>query len=142
MIKGSPQLAFTTYRDRQQPVSGLPPGASLTLVRHPSWKRSTDPLRPAYLDEIRLSIGMSRDEAASLWESRQADLIWLPSPPFQVRSSLVEKVRSGQAMGRIEVDSRDASRYISIYLAVPPFDDIHVRKAVNYIINKRDLHDP
>ncbi len=141
MIKGSPQLDFTAAPDRQQPVSGLTPGASLTLVRNPSWKQSTDPLRPAHLDEIRLSIGMSRDEAASLWESRQADLIWLPSPPFQVRSSLVEKVRSGQAMGRIEVDSRDASRYISINLAVPPFDDIHVRKAVNYIINKRDLHD-
>src|SRR5258708_2489264 len=141
MIKGSPQLDFTAAPDRQQPVSRLTPGPSLTLVRSTSWNQSTDPLRPAHLDEIRLSIGMSRDEAASLWESRQADLIWLPSPPFQVRSSLVEKVRSGQAMGRIEVDSRDASPYISINLQVPPFDDIHVRKAVNYIINKRDLHD-
>ena len=141
MIKGSAQLDFTATPDRQQPVSGLMPGASLTLVRNPSWKRSTDPLRPAYLDEIRLSIGMSRDDAARLWESRQADLIWLPSPPFQVRSSLVEKVRSGQVMGRIETDSRDASRFISMNLAVPPFDDIHVREAVNYIINKRELND-
>ena len=140
MIKGSAQLDFTATPDRQQPVSGLTPGASLILVRNPSWSRSTDLLRPAYLDEIRLSIGMSRDDAARLWESRQADLIWLPSPPFQVRSSLVEKVRSGQVMGRIETDSRDASRFISMNLAVPPFDDVHVRKAVNYIINKQELN--
>jgi ABC-type transport system substrate-binding protein len=141
MIKGSPQLDFTAAPDRQQPVSGFTPGASLTLVRNPSWNRSTDPLRPAYLDEIRLSIGMSRDDAASLWESHQADLIWLPSPPLQVQSSLIKKVQSGQVMGRIEVDSRDASRFISMNLATPPFDDIHVRKAVNYIIDKRGLND-
>src|SRR5260370_41585217 len=99
MIKGSPQLDFTATPDGKQPVSGLTPGASLILVRNPSWNRSTDPLRPAYLDEIRLSIGMSRDDAAGMWESRQADLIWLPSPPFQVRSSLVEKVRCRQRTG-------------------------------------------
>src|SRR5260370_15045565 len=121
MIKGSPQLDFTATPDRQQPVSGLTPGASLILVRNPPWYRSTDPLRPAYLDEIRLSLGMSRDDAARLWESGQTDLIWLPSPPFQVRSSLVEKVRSGQVMGRIETDSRGASRFMSLNIAVPPF---------------------
>jgi ABC-type transport system substrate-binding protein len=141
MIKGSPQLDFTVAPDRQQPVTGFTPGASLTLVRNPSWNRSTDPLRPAYLDEIRLSIGMSRDDAASLWESGQADLIWLPSPPLQVQSSLIKKVQSRQVMGRIQVESRDVSRFISMNLAVPPFDDIHVRKAVNYVIDKRGLSD-
>jgi ABC-type transport system substrate-binding protein len=141
MIKGSPQLDFKLAPDRQRPVSGCVPGSSLTLVRNPSWRPATDPLRPAYLDEMRITIGMSRDDAAHLWESHQADLVWLPSPPFQVQSWLVDKVHANRALGEVKVSSRDSFRYISMNLAVPPFDDIHVRKAVNYVINKRALVD-
>src|SRR5207245_1803945 len=36
---------------------------------------------------------------------------------------------------------RDYQRAIQMNLAVPPFDDIHVRKAVNYILDKRALLD-
>jgi ABC-type transport system substrate-binding protein len=141
MIKGSPQLDFTAAPGAQRPVSGFVPGAALTLVRNPSWNPSRDPLRPAYLDEIQITIGMSRDEAAHMWEVRQADLVWLPSPPFQVQSWLVDKVRANRTLGELNLNSRDTFRYISMNLAVPPFDDIHVRKAVNYIINKRALVD-
>ena len=139
MIKGSPQLDFRAAPDKQRPVSGFVPGAALTLVRNPSWDPATDSLRPAYLDEIRITMGMSRDDAAHIWEGRQADLVWVPSPPFQVQSWLVDKVRANRTLGDVKVDSRDTLRYISMNLAVPPFDDIHVRKAVNYVINKRAL---
>jgi ABC-type transport system substrate-binding protein len=141
MIKGSPQLNFAASPDRQRPVSGFLPGTSLTLVRNPSWSAATDPLRPAYLDEIQLRFGMSRDDAARQWESRQADLIWLSSPPPQLQPWLVQKVQSNHGLGQLKINSRDTVRYISMNLAVPPFDDIHVRKAVNYVINKRALLD-
>jgi ABC-type transport system substrate-binding protein len=141
MIKGSPQLDFRAAPDKQRPLSGFVPGTSLTLVRNPSWNSAADPLRPAYLDEIRIALGMSRDEAAHLWESRQADLIWLPSPPPQVQLWLVDKVRVNRSLGEVKVNPRDSLRYISMNLAVPPFDDIHVRKAVNYVVNKRALID-
>jgi ABC-type transport system substrate-binding protein len=141
MIAGSPQLDFRPAPDKQRPVAGFVPGASLTLVRNPSWNSASDPLRPAYLDEIRITLGMSRDDAARLWESGKADLVWLPSPPLQVQSWLVDKVRANPRLGKLKVNSRDTLRYISMNLAVPPFDDIHVRKAVNYVINKRALVD-
>jgi len=139
MIKGSAQLDFGSKPDNQRPVSGFIPGASLTLVRNPSWNPANDPLRPAYLDEIRITLAMSRDAAAHLWESGQADLVWLESPPLQVQSWLLDKVRANHGLGQVRVNSRDAIRYVGMNLAVPPFDDIHVRKAVNYVINKRAL---
>ncbi|HET9847620.1 MAG TPA: ABC transporter substrate-binding protein [Candidatus Dormibacteraeota bacterium] len=141
MVEGSPQLNFRAPADRQHPLSGFAPSASLILVRNPLWNSASDPLRPAYVDEIRITIGMSRDTAAQLWERSQVDLVWLPSPPFQVQSWLVDKVRADPKLGRVHVNSRDTLRYISMNLAVPPFDDIHVRKAVNYVINKRALVD-
>lgn len=141
MIEGSQQLNFKLPPDKQRPLSGFVPGSSLTLVRNPSWNRASDPLRPAYLNEIRLSYGMSRDDAARQWETGEADLIWLPSPPNTVQPWLTDKVQASRALGRVVVDSRDVLRYISMNLAVPPFDDIHVRKAVNYIIDKQALVD-
>src|SRR2546423_3330791 len=42
-----------TSRDR--PATGYVPGKSLTLVRNPSWDRSTDPLRGAFVDRIEIS---------------------------------------------------------------------------------------
>jgi len=139
MIKGSPQLDFRAAPDKQRPISGFVPGSSLTLVRNPSWTAASDPLRPAFLDEIRITFGMSRDDAARQLEAHLADLVWLPSPPQQVPSWLLEKVRAHPDIGRVVANSRDVFRFISMNLAVPPFDDIHVRKAVNYIIDKEAL---
>ena len=38
---------------------------------------------------------------------------------------------------RINIYASDAVRYVSFNLAMPPFDDIHVRKAVNWAFDKQ-----
>lgn len=141
MIEGSPRLDFSMPADQQLPVSGYRPGHSLTLVRNPEWKRSQDALRPAYLDSIQIVIGPSRDDAATMLDSGKADLVLLAAPPFQVQRWLVQKVRANPRLGKVSVYSRDFMRAIMMNLAVPPFDDVHVRKAVNYIIDKGAILD-
>ena len=139
MIEGSEALDFTAAPDRQPPVSGFRPGRSLTLVRNPSWNRIADPLRPAYVDRIEITIGASDDDAADMIDRGQADVILRGSPPPQVMPWLADKIRADPRLGRVEVNSRDFLRAISMNVAVPPFDDIHVRRAVNYILDKRAL---
>jgi len=139
MIEGSRELDFSLSPERQAPVSGLRPGHSLMLVRNPSWSRDTDPLRPAYVDRIEIAIGISDDEAADFVDTGRADIILRGSPPPQAMPWLIEKVRADPRLGRVEVNSRDFLRIVSMNLAVPPFDDIHVRRAVNYILDKRAL---
>jgi len=39
-------------------------------------------------------------------------------------------------MGTVHVASRDFVRYVSMNVAEPPFDDINVRRALNYVVNK------
>jgi len=122
-------------------ISSFRLGSSLTLVRNPSWKAEMDPLRPAFVDRIEFVIGMSDAEAAHLLESGKADVIMRASPPPQVMPSLLQSVQSDSSLGHVDVQSRDFLRTVMMNLAVPPFDDVHVRRAVNYIINKRALTD-
>ena len=139
MIEGSNALDFSLGSERQPPASGFRPGRSLTLVRNPSWTRIADPLRPAYVDRIEITIGVSDDDAADLIDGGRADVILRGSPPPQVMPWLVDKIRADPRLGRVEVNSRDFLRAITMNVAVPPFDDVHVRRAVNYIIDKRAL---
>jgi len=41
----------------------------------------------------------------------------------------------------VDVEERDAVRYISMNLAVPPFDDVHIRRAMNYAVDRRRIVD-
>src|SRR5438552_2800152 len=139
MIEGSEALDFSAAPDRQPPVSCFQPGRSLTLVRNPTWNRNADQIRTAYVDRIEITIGASDDDAADLIDRGQADVVLRGSPPPQVMPWLVDKIRADPRLGRVEVNSRDFLRAISMNVAVPPFDDIHVRRAVNYILDKRAL---
>jgi ABC-type transport system substrate-binding protein len=60
-----------------------------------------------------------------------------PQDAFLV--ALAEKVRSDPSLGSVHIASADFVRFISMNLAVPPFDDVHVRRALNLVINKQRL---
>ena len=141
MIAGSPQLDFSRPAAQQQPAGGFQLAHKLVLVRNPSWRQATDPLRPAYAGQMQFTMGLSDDEAAALVDSGQADLILRGSPPPQVEPWLIQKFLANPRLGTIQHHQRDYQRAIQMNLAVPPFDDIHVRKAVNYILDKRALLD-
>lgn len=139
MIEGSSDLDYSRPPAQQQPVSGFQPGRRLVLVRNPSWRPELDSLRPAYISRIEFRMGMTDDEAAYLVDGGQADLILHGSPPPQVMPWLVEKFASDTRLGQVKVNQRDFQRAIEMNVAMPPFDDIHVRKAVNYILDRRAL---
>jgi peptide/nickel transport system substrate-binding protein len=152
MLEGSEEMDFSLPPDEQVPASGLVPGKSFTLVRNPSWDPATDGLRPAYVE--RIEIGLDADSAsfeatqkALRRMSRQVDdgsldLVmysgpWPQAPIRQVRSYQ----RDPELRDQVFVNSNDAVWYTSINTAVPPFDDVHVRKALNLIVDKAALRE-
>jgi len=143
MVEGSEKLDFTLPPERQPPASGLVPGRSLTLVRNPSWNAVIDRLRPAYVDRIEISFRGTPEDAATTIDLGEADLLL----PGNVSGALagevpVDQVRAYQSdrqRGRVEVRPLDAVEYLSMNLAVPPFDDLHVRRAVAYAIDRQAL---
>ena len=56
-------------------------------------------------------------------------------------SCRAEKIRDYQTdpalQDKINIYASDAIRYVSFNLAVPPFDDVHVRKAVSWAFDKQ-----
>ena len=141
MVEGSELMDFSLPPEQQVPVSGYVPSTSLTLVRNPSWKAATDDLRPAYVERIEFSIGRTLEEASALVDGGQLDFVYSSAVPPQAPPDQIERYRADPGLGQVHAHSRDIIRYIEMNLALPPFDDIHVRKAINLVIDKGLLLD-
>jgi ABC-type transport system substrate-binding protein len=134
MLAGADKLDFSLPAGRQKPVSGYVPGRRFMFVRNPSWDPGTDPLRKAYVDRIEFTLlPPAYTEAA------------LAKPAHQVDSGRLDLLldagaSDGQlarsAKGRLFITIADNVYFFRLNLALPPFDDIHVRKAANLVLDK------
>lgn len=139
MVEGSELIDFTLPAQEQVPASGYVPGRSLTLVRNPSWDPASDDLRPAYVDRIEIEIGGTLEEASARLDDGEIDFVFNAGSPPQSPVDQIERYYADPGLGRVYAHSRDIIRYIEMNLALPPFDDIHVRKAMNLVIDKAGL---
>ena len=133
MFEGSEDLDFSLPVDEQSPVSGYKPGKSITLVRNPSWDAETDETRPAYVDRIEAVIGGTEEDIFNKIETGDLNLHLDAVPPAQV---LQQYNTDPQLKELLFTNPADGTRYISMNIAEPPFDDIHVRKALNLVLDK------
>jgi peptide/nickel transport system substrate-binding protein len=147
MVEGSERLDFTTPPDEQAPTAGFTPAVfnedgavqepgSLVLVRNPSWDPATDQLRAAYVDRIELTLG-GQDEAeiARRVDGAEVDLAF-PSSEFEQ----VARYRDDPDLeGRLFEQETDLFWSVTMNLAAPPFDDVHVRRAVARAIDRAAL---
>ena len=130
MFEGSEQITADT------PVPGYDPGRSWSLVRNPSWDESTDDLRPAYVDAIQVEINESTDVNFNKFEDGALDLVYDGVPP----KAILQKYTTDPALSEfLNSEPSDGTRYFSMNTAQPPFDDVHVRKAMNLIMDKDAL---
>jgi len=136
MFEGSENMDFSAPPGDQEPVSGYVPGQSITMVRNPSWSNDIDDLRPANVDRIEITIGGTEDDNALKVDSGELDMQFDGvAPPDQVQKYQTDP----QLEDQLFVNPSDAIRYLTINLAMPPFDDIHVRKAINLALDKDSM---
>jgi len=137
MVEGSDKLDFSQPANRQPKLSGLSPGKLITLVRNPSWNATTDGLRAAYPDRIEMRFTDDDQTGIAntiLAGAEDVDLTYTPPPPALL--ALAQRLRAGPQANQVHVASRDFIRYVSMNLAIPPFDDLAVRRAVNLAVDK------
>ena len=115
-----------------QPVWADRPAGRVSLVRNPSWSPAIDPLRPAHANRIEVITVSDSIEGTDLIESGEADMLGEPAP-----ASVAERWLASDTL-RARVFSQPAMRvqYMTMNLAAPPFDDVHVRRAVNLVIDR------
>lgn len=117
------------------PVAGFVPSKELLLVRNPAYNPATDnrEARESYPDAVDIRIEAGSDEIG-----RQLGFGWIDATlgvfPPDLRPST-------PGLDRIVVheEALPSLEYLSMNLLVPPFDDVHVRRAVNLAINRDDL---
>ena len=134
MFEGSEDLDFSLSVDKQKPVAGYVPNKSYSLVRNPSWDPATDSLRPAYVDAIQTAIGGQEAVLDQKVQANEIDLVFDTSSPEPEFTRTFQTTPDLQ--GRIFVNPSQGNYYATMNLGTPPFDDIHVRKAVEFAINK------
>ncbi len=133
---GAENLDFSVPADEQTPVAGYKPGKSIQLVRNPSYDPSTDGLRPAYADAIDVTIGGDNNDLYNKISAGELDFVIDGIVPPQV---LRQYSTDPTLQPLLHINPSDGSRYVSFNLAMPPFDDIHVRKAFNLALDKEGM---
>ena len=135
MLAGAESFDFSRAPTKERLPSGYVLNKRITLVRNPTWRN--DPLRAAFVDRIMLTIEATPDGAAAKVDRGRLDLaIGQLVPTLEQR----ERYSSDPELEkRLFAHVGSVVRYINLNVAVPPLDDIHVRKAVNFAIDKQAL---
>jgi peptide/nickel transport system substrate-binding protein len=144
MLAGSPNFDFARAPSGKRLPVGFVLNKRVTLVRNPSWRN--DSLRSAYVDRVVLSfegtagqVGSEADaaKAAAKVDDGRLDLAWGQLVPTREQ---LQRYRADPTLEeRLFAHVGNSVRYINLNVAVPPFDDLHVRKAVNLAIDKQAL---
>jgi len=149
MIEGEGAVDFSMPPDQQSPASGFVPWrstshfqtkdfGSITLVRNPSWKPETDPLRQALADRIVLTGGRGRS-LFRRFESGELDMVFDGTPP----DTLLQRYLDDGSL-RPYVKTLDGNNIVvaDFNVARPPFDDPRVRRAVAYAMDRAAMMAP
>jgi peptide/nickel transport system substrate-binding protein len=132
MFKGSDQLDISSCQ-AMKPISGFDPSKQITLVRNPSYDQGTDNLRTNNVDGIQITVDTNVNDIFNKVQSGSLDASFTNQPPKTV---LQQYLTQPDKKNLIHFDSGDRTWYITMNLTTPPFDDIHVRKAANLIMDK------
>jgi peptide/nickel transport system substrate-binding protein len=135
MLQGSDQLDISSC-ETMKPIAGFDPSKSITLVRNPNYDQATDNLRSNYVDGMTMTINTNVDDIFSQVEAGQLDSSTSDQPPKPV---LQRYLTDPNLKPNLHSNSGDRTWYITMNWAVPPFDDIHVRKAANWIMDKQGI---
>jgi len=137
MIQGADQVDASSCKTIK-PMSGFDPTKFLRIVRNPHYDPSTDDptVRANYVNGVSIDIDSNTDDIFNKIRTGQLDGSLASQPPAQV---LQQYVTNPQLKGLLHSDPADTTWYITMNLLTPPFDDVHVRRAVNDVIDKATL---
>jgi peptide/nickel transport system substrate-binding protein len=114
---------------------GYQPNKLIDLVRNPNWNAKTS-WRPAYANEILFKEGF-QDPTVLTREilAGTADVNGdTPPPPAELRS-----IMASSSKGRLFFTPTGGSRYIGLNTRKAPFNQLDVRKAVAYVLDRNAM---
>jgi peptide/nickel transport system substrate-binding protein len=134
MFEGSDKVDATSCKTIK-PASGFDPTRSITLVRNPDYDQATDDTRENNIDGLEYTLNTNIKDIFNKIEAGELEGE-VEAPPAEV---LRKYSTTSDLKDMIKVEAGDRTWYITMNLAQPPFDDIHVRKALNWVMDKGGL---
>ena len=128
-IPGTGPYMIQSYR----PVKGKETG-SLVLVRNPHFREWSAAAQPqGYPDRIEWQLGVQYEDAVTAVEQGKADWLFGGPPPDRV-----DEVRTRFA-DQVHVFQEPATFGFFFNTKEPPFNDVRVRQAISYAIDRRKV---
>ena len=134
MIRGADGIDITSC-STIKPMEGFDPLRRLELVRNPDYDPSTDsPLdRHNFVDGVDIRVDPdTRDVYRRVEAGELSGSLLSPLPRGIARHYL----RDPNLRPFLHSEPNDRTYYITMNLLAPPFDDVHVRIAVNLVLDK------
>ena len=136
MIEGSEDLNISSC-GAMQPISGYDGKTKLTLVRNPNYRANTDSpkARESNPDKFEFTVDTNVDDIYNKIGAGELDDAWATASAKVFR----EYQTNASKRKYLHSNSADGTYYITMNLTQPPFDDVHVRKAMNWVMDKEAL---
>ncbi|NUW36784.1 ABC transporter substrate-binding protein [Nonomuraea sp. SMC257] len=112
-------------------------GAKLKLVRNPHWKAATDTVRAAKPDSYEITFGIDGatiDERMLAGQGADANAI-----AGAIQPATVARIQDPRYKARTLSGYMGCTTYMSLNTTKKPLDDLKVRQAINYAINKDNV---
>jgi peptide/nickel transport system substrate-binding protein len=138
IVSSGPYMLLGADKVKASPCSKLKPMAgyngstSITLVRNPEYMQKTDQYRKNYPDKFVFTVNANAADIVNRVQSGAYSGSNLQPPPNVLEQYAGDSSRRDQ----LHVNPGDRTWYLTMNLTQPPFDDIHVRKAMNLVMNK------
>jgi len=136
-----PAAKDTGQKYGQHPISSGPykfesydEGKKLALVRNENWDRKTDTVRKALPERIEVVYGTAVEEIDNQLLANEVDLDIAQTGVQQ--GSQAKILLNPDYKNNADAPVTGFIRYVAISTKVPPFDNIHCRKAVQYALDK------
>ena len=115
---------------------GYKPGQLIDLVRNPNWSAKTS-WRPAHASEVLFKEGYQDPTVMTRTIlSGAADVNGdSPPPPAELKSILA----SSSERNQLHFTPTGGSRYVALNTSKPPFDNLYVRQAVAYVLDRNAM---
>ncbi|MGZ8652317.1 MAG: ABC transporter substrate-binding protein [Actinomycetota bacterium] len=135
MIEGSDSIDVGSC-GAIKPMSGISE-TELTLVRNPTYNASTDSKksRENKPDRFEFVVNTNVDDIYNKIASGDYEDAYA-SPTAKV---IREYSTSASKRKQLKVNSADQVNYLTMNLTQPPFDDVHVRRAMNWVMDRAGL---
>jgi peptide/nickel transport system substrate-binding protein len=115
-------------------IASYDPNTEMKLVRNPNFKEwSADAQPDGFADEIHYDFGLTEEAAITAVQNGQADWVFDP-PPADRLNELGTKYAS-----QVHVSPLTAFWYAPMNVNLPPFNDLRVRQALNYAVDRDAL---